>query len=113
MSINSRIVVALDGLTPSPVSADTKKGNAAEYIVFNYTTIPADYGDDEAGHYRLLVQVDLFAPHEKNTVALRREISRRLVSAGFARPSITPASDERGQHYVFEFEDVAAVEEAE
>ena len=113
MSINSRITTALDGLAPSPAAADTKKGNAAEYIVFNYSMIPADFGDDDAGHYLAIVQVHLYAPHEKNTVKLRGEISRRLVAAGFTRPAITPASDERGQHYVFECEDAETVEEAE
>ena len=78
-----------------------------------HSMIPADFGDDDAGHYLALVQVHLYAPHEKNTVKLRREISRRLVSVGFTRPSITPASDERGQHYVFECESAEAVEEAE
>ena len=106
MSINSRIKTALDGLTNDHAAADTYKGREAEYIVF-------DFGDDDAGHYLALVQVHLYAPHEKNTVKLRREISRRLVSAGFTRPSITPASDERGQHYVFECESAEAVEEAE
>lgn len=113
MSINERLTAALSCLTPSGPAADTKKGNGAEYIVFNYSMIPADFGDDDAGHYLALVQVHLYAPHEKNTVKLRREISRRLVSAGFTRPSITPASDERGQHYVFECESAEAVEEAE
>ena len=113
MSINERLTAALSGLTPYGPAADTKKGNRAEYIVFNYSMIPADFGDDDAGHYLALVQVHLYAPHEKNTVKLRREISRRLVSAGFTRPSITPASDERGQHYVFECQDAEAVEEAE
>lgn len=113
MSINSRIKTALDGLTNDHAAADTYKGREAEYIVFNYSMIPADFGDDDAGHYLALVQVHLYAPHEKNTVKLRREISRRLVSAGFTRPSITPASDERGQHYVFECESAEAIEEAE
>lgn len=113
MSLNSRIVKALDGLTPSPAHADTYKGPDALYIVFNITEIPADFGDDDAGHYRALVQVHLYAPHELNTVKLRREIKAAIVAAGFTRPSVTPASDERGQHYVFEFEDVEAVEEAE
>ena len=113
MSINSRITTALDGLTNGTAAADTYKGREAEYIVFNYSMIPADFGDDDAGHYRALVQVHLYAPHEKNTVALRRKIKAAITAAGFTRPSVTPASDERGQHYVFEFEDVEAVEEAE
>lgn len=110
MSINSRIATALDGLTRSPAAADTYKGREAEYIVFNYTTIPSDFGDDDAGHYRVLVQVHLYAPPEENTVRLRREISRRLVSAGFTRPSVVPASDKDGQHYIFECEDAEGVE---
>ena len=50
MSINERLTAALSGLTPSGPAADTKKGNGAEYIVFNYSMIPADFGDDDAGH---------------------------------------------------------------
>lgn len=110
MSLNSRLVDALSELTPEPPAADTYKGTQALYIVFNYSLVPADFGDDDAGHYRALVQVHLYAPHAKNTVLLRREISRRLVAAGFTRPSVTPASDASGQHYVFECEDIEGVE---
>lgn len=111
MSVNARLIEALRGLTPATPAADTYKGREALYIVFNYTTVPSDFGDDDAGHYRVLVQVHLYAPHEKNTVELRRSITGRLVSAGFTRPSITPASDANGQHYVFECEDAEAVSE--
>lgn len=110
MSINSRIVTALDGLTDEPAAAETYKGEAALYLVFNCTHIPDNFGDDDAGHYRVLVQVHLYAPPEENIVKLRREIPRRLVAAGFTRPSITPASDANGQHFVFECEDAEAVE---
>lgn len=109
MSINKRLVKALEGLTASP-AAETYKGNDALYIVFNYSEIPDNFGDDDAGHYRVLVQVHLYAPPEENTVALRREIMRRLVAADFTRPSITPASDANGQHFIFECEDAEAVE---
>lgn len=111
MNANARLVAALSGLTKDKPAADTYKGREALYIVFNYTTIPSDFGDDDAGHNRILVQAHLYAPHEENTVTLRREIARRLVSAGFTRPSITPASDANGQHYVFECEDAEAVDE--
>ena len=66
----------------SPAAANTYKGPDAEYITFNYTEIPDDFGDDDAGHYRALVQVHYFAPHELNTRATRREITRRIVAAG-------------------------------
>jgi hypothetical protein len=110
MSIDARLVEAFDGLLRDKAAANTYKGTNAEYIAFTYTEIPDDYADDDAGHYRVLVSVHLYAPHEKNTVALRREISRRIVAAGFTRPSVTPASDATGQHYVFECEDAAGVE---
>lgn len=113
MNLNERLVAAFSGLMPSPASADTYKGHDTEYIVLNYTLIPADFGDDDAGHYRALVQVHLYAPHEENTVKLRKEITSRIVAAGFTRPTVTPASDANGQHYVFECEDAAAVEEAD
>lgn len=60
-------------------------------------------------HY--LVQVHLYAPLEKNTRAYRREISRRLVAAGFTRPTVTPASDKNGQHYAFECEIAGGVDD--
>ncbi len=109
MNVNSVLTSLFSGLLPT--AADTYKGKATEYIVFNYTTIPADFGDDDAGHYRYLVQVHLYAPHEKNTLAYRREITRRLVSADFTRPTVAPASDANGQHYVFECETIGGVED--
>ena len=88
MNVNETLKTMFSDLLP--VAADTYKGKATEYIVFNYTAIPEDFGDDDAQHWRYLTQVHLYAPHEKNSLAYRREI--------------TPASDETGQHYVFECE---------
>lgn len=78
----------------------------SRYAALNVTEddIPEDFGDDDAQHWRYLVEVGLFTPHEKNSLAYRREITRRLVAGGFTRPAITPASDANGQHYVFECE---------
>ena len=102
MNVNALLVDTLDSLLPT---AD------GVYIVFNYTELPADFADDDAEHYRYLVQVHLYAPLEKNTRAYRREISRRLVAAGFTRPTVTPASDEHGQHYAFECEIAGGVDD--
>lgn len=102
MNVNETLKTMFSDLLP--VAADTYKGKATEYIVFNYTAVPEDFGDDDAQHWRYLTQVHLYAPHEKNSLAYRREITRRLVAGGFTRPTITPASDETGQHYVFECE---------
>lgn len=109
MNVNRLLVETLDSLLPT--ADPIYKGDSTEYIVFNFSTIPEDFGDDDAAHYRYLVQVHLYAPNEKNTLAYRREITRRLVSAGFTRPTITPASDKTGQHYVFECEIVGGVDD--
>jgi hypothetical protein len=38
------------------------KGAATEYIVFNYTELPADFADDDAAHYRYLVPLSRASP---------------------------------------------------
>lgn len=107
MSVNSILTGALDSLLPT--AAEVYKGDATEYIVFNMTKLPDDFADDDAQHYRYLVQVHLYAPYEKNTLAYRREITRRLLASGFTRPTVTPAHDATGQHFVFECEYAEAV----
>lgn len=109
MNVNALLVGTLDSLLPTADSV--YKGTATEYIVFNYTELPADFADDDAAHYRYLVQVHLYAPLEKNTRTYRQEISRRLVAAGFTRPTVTPASDKNGQHYAFECEIAGGVDD--
>ena len=87
MNVNALLVGTLDSLLPTADSV--YKGAATEYIVFNYTELPADFADDDAEHYRYLVQVHLYAPLEKNTRTYRREISRR---PPIKKDSITPLS---------------------
>lgn len=106
MSLNERLVKMLDGLTKEPAAAESYNGPEAEYLVFNYTEIPDDFGDDEPGHYRQLIQVHLFSTPERDITGLRRKIRRRIIGAGFTAPTVVPASDQNGQHLVFEFEGV-------
>ena len=74
MNVNETLKTMFSDLLP--VAADTYKGKATEYIVFNYTAIPEDFGDDDAQHWRYLTQVHLYAPHEKNSLAYRARRSR-------------------------------------
>lgn len=111
MSLNERLVTMLDGLTKDPAAADTYTGTEAEYLVFNYTEIPDVFGDDLPDAYRFLIQVHLFAPHQRNTLALRRQIRQRIIRADFTAPTVVPASDASGQHYVFEFEGVEGADD--
>lgn len=102
MSINSTLKAALDPIAPA--QADTYEGRAGTYITFGYSSIPADYGDDEPEHEIFLVSVHLFAPTGENTISKRRAIKKALAAAGMTWPSYTNASDKEGQHHVFECE---------
>lgn len=50
MNVNALLVDTLDSLLPA--ADGVYKGAETEYIVFNYTALPADFGDDDAAHYR-------------------------------------------------------------
>lgn len=103
MSINQEIIAALAGLGPDIVP-DVYTGDENEYIVFNYSSLPDDFGDDMPGEERYLIQIHLFSPPKKNRLALRRQIKQRLFAADFGWPSETNASDEDSQHFIYECE---------
>ena len=54
MNVNALLVDTLDSLLPT--ADGVYKGAATEYIVFNYTELPADFADDDAEHYRYHVR---------------------------------------------------------
>lgn len=102
MSVNGILKTALEPI--APVKADAYEGYTKEYLTFGYNSIPADYGDDEPAHERILIQVHYFAPQGVNTLAKRRCIKAALRGAGMTWPACTNASDGNGQHFVFECE---------
>jgi len=108
MSVHSDIKAALAGLG-YPVVTNVYTGSAQTYFVITLNTLPADFADDAPQHLRNLIMLHLYAPHELNTVALRKDVARALVGAGFTYPSIMDASDEQTQHIVFECEGTEAV----
>lgn len=67
MSVNGILKTALEPI--APVKADAYEGYTKEYLTFGYNSIPADYGDDEPAHERILIQVHYFAPQGVNTLA--------------------------------------------
>ncbi len=107
MSINKTLKAALGHV--APVRADAYEGGEEVYITFGYTSIPADFGDDEPSHERFLISVHLFAPTGRNTVSLRRAIKEALAGVGTTWPTMTNATDKDGQHLVFECEMAEAV----
>lgn len=102
MSINAVLTNALEGI--APVESDAYEGDKAIYLVFNYSTLPTDFGDDAPSHERHLVQVHLYAPMGENVLDKRKAVKQALFEAGGTWPSYTNTSDKEGQHHVFECE---------
>lgn len=112
MSVEARIKAALDAFG-DPVEKSQLYAAAGEcpprYYTFNCDSIGADFGDDGPGHERWLVQVHLFAPLGENCIRRAGATKRALFAAGFTWPGVVDATDQDGQHYVFECETVAGV----
>lgn len=103
MTIDERITTALlpFGDDIENVVSTSRKG---QYYAFNYTTIPADHGDDAPQHERHLVQVHFIAPLGMNISKRKKETKQALFHAGFTWPATTDVSDEDKRHLVFECE---------
>ncbi len=109
MSIESRIDTALTSFG-YPIKADTYKGDEKTYFVFNLDTFGDDHGDNKPQHEIALIQVHFFCPVGVNSVLTRKSIKKKLFQAGFGYPGMTDASDDTGQHWVFEVDAVEGVD---
>ena len=116
MSVEARIKAALD-VFGDPVEKSLFSAQPAElpprYYTFVCNSFGDDFGDDRPGHERWLVSVHFFAPLGRNWNQRARETKRALFEAGFTWPRFTDATDQDGQHFVFECETAEAVEETE
>lgn len=114
VSVEARIVAALSPFG-DPVEKSTLYAAAGKrprrYYTFACQSFGADFGDDGPGCERWLAQVHLFAPLAENCIRRARETKRALFAAGFTWPDMTDATDQDGQHYVFECETAAGVQE--
>lgn len=116
MSVEARVKAALD-VFGDPVEKSVLYGAAdqgpARYYAFSCRSFGGAFGDDEPDCERWLVTVHLFAPLTENCVRRARETKRALFAAGFTWPQYTDATDEDGQHLVFECETAAPIQEME
>lgn len=114
VSVESRIVGALspfgDPVEKSLLYAAANK-RPRRYYTFVCQSFGAAYGDDEPGCERWLVQVHLFAPLAENCILRAAQTKKALFGAGFTWPSMVDATDQDGQHYVFECEMAEGVPE--
>lgn len=105
MSINEQIRAAVLPVVPVCVP-DLYAGEEDVYCTFSYSELPAAIGDDEPHAVRHLIQLHLHLPLSSNALALKRSVRRALLDADFSAPTVTSATDETGQHYIFEFEGI-------
>jgi len=102
MSVNSIIKNAVEHIAPIRAGQYMPADPEETYIVFNYNSLPTDHADDAPEHEIYFVQVHLFCSGGFNSLAMRRDIKKRLFAAGFTFPAAIDASDADGQHHVFE-----------
>lgn len=85
-------------------------GEAMEYCVYAYSEIPDEWGDDEAGAIRYVVQLHWFFPWAPRVTAepeiqqKKEAIRQALAAAGFTTPSIEYAGDGEWMDFVYECE---------
>jgi len=114
MSVNKDIRGALVGFG-DPVEcgeyiAPPGTSLPASYYTFNYSTVGTNFGDNLPGHDRYLIQVHFNCPHTFDIVQRVEQTRHALFAAGFTWPQTVNASDESGQHIVFECETVERIE---
>lgn len=116
VSVEARIVAALrpfgDPVEKSLLYAAANK-RPRRYYTFIVQSFGDAYGDDEPGCERWLVWVHLFAPLAENCILRAAQTKKTLFEAGFTWPSMVDATDQDGQHYVFECETAAGVPDFE
>lgn len=103
MSIDARLRDKLTPLVPA-VAPHQYKGNVLEYITWNYSTHPALHAESQPHSLRNFVQVHWYLPHGANPNDKKLLIAKAIFDTGCTWPSIVDASDDAGQHYVFECE---------
>lgn len=103
MSIDELLETAVSAIVPA-CAPNRYNGNVTTYATWNYSTIPVVFADSKPDAARYLIQVHLFLPFNTNPNSIKLQLARSLHSYGMTYPSITPAHDKAGQHYVFECE---------
>lgn len=111
MTLNGRIIAVVTPIVatcvPDLLITQAGKTPPEEYCTFNFPLEPEAIADDAAHLQRALVQLHYFAPLRSSTVSTRRRLWSALAAEEIFSPaSIENASDQTGQHYVYEFEAV-------
>lgn len=110
MSIDAVLQAALRPLG-LPVFPNKYTGQALQYLVTNWTMIPALNAGDLAHAARYLVQVHYYLPDKQNPHETLEAICRALVAADFTCPEVIDVDDAapslnnaHGSHWLIECE---------
>lgn len=104
--LDDKIRAAVEPLVPV-CAPDLYTGDEKEYCTYNYNEIPGAFGDNRPHVTRYLVQVHWFLPLKRRPQPKKRKLSRALASIPLTTwPVVENATDELGQHYVYEFQAV-------
>lgn len=101
MSINETIRAAVLPLVPV-CEPDVYGGDAEEYCTFNYSELPAILAEGRPDCILYVLQLHWFLPAGVNPLRKKVQLRQALLAAGCTYPNTINASDEDGQHYVFE-----------
>lgn len=106
MTVEEKILAAVTPLVPE-CEENLYGGDAEEYCTYNFNEIPDGFGDNRAHAVRYLCQVHWFLPLRRRPQPKKKQLRQALAAVrGFTTPEIVNASDEIGQHYVYEFQAV-------
>ena len=116
MTLNERIIAVVTPIVPVcvPDLLVTEAGETPpeEYCTFDYTQTAGLAGDDGTDVGLARVQLHYLAPLKASTVAKRRALTAAIEETDeFSLPTVSPATDELGQHYVFEFDALTEAED--
>lgn len=105
--LDDRIRAAAEPLVAVCVP-DLYTGDEKEYCTYNYNEIPTAFGNGRPHAMRYLVQVHWFLPLKRRPHPKKKKLCRALgvMQRCVTWPTIENASDELGQHYVYEFQAV-------
>ena len=112
MTLNERIIAVVTPIVPVCVPDLWSQRRPEEYCTFDYTQTAGLAGDDGTDVGLARVQLHYLAPLKASTVAKRRALTAAIEETDeFSLPTISPATDELGQHYVFEFDALTEAED--
>ena len=115
MTLNEQIIKAVTQIVavcvPDLLKLEPDETPPEEYCVFSYSSAAALSADNAVAERVARVQLAYCAPLEASTVRTRARLAAAIAAVDtFSLPTITPATDELGQQYVYEFD---AIEEAD